>query len=120
MLQKRLAAMAVFLVVIPFSLITNSSAQVTPVNGGPLPSGDEIILDYQGHQILVEPEKGPVQGIIVEKVDNLEGATVEGIVIIETRDGWVVADENFLTAADGAFANTTVAQGYHIILEPTE
>jgi hypothetical protein len=117
---RRLTSLVVLAVIVPFAVMTDSEAQVTPVNGSPLGNGDEIIVEYQGEQILVEPEKGPVQGIVVEKVDNLKGSTVEGIVIIETRDGWVVSDENFLTDAEGAWANTRVAQGYHVILEPTE
>jgi hypothetical protein len=83
-------------------------------------TGDQVGVDYEGHCILVEPEKGPVQGVIVRRVEDLDGVSLEGIIIMQTKDGWELVEETFYTPITNDLKTVAVGDGWHMELDPTE
>jgi hypothetical protein len=61
-------------------------------------AANEIGLAYQGHCIGVRENGPPVQSIIVHRGEGLDGTTdVTGILVVHTRDGWVISPTEFWT-----------------------
>jgi hypothetical protein len=78
----------------------------------------EVGLDYKGHCIIPDPAKGPVQGIFVRRVEDLDDVTIEGIVLMFTDKGWILVPEEFIAPVDGgSFATTAVEDGWHMVVD---
>lgn len=78
-----------------------------------------------GTELMVEPNKGPVQGIISKRTEAIEaGETrvyINGLIAIQTMDGWVAAEVPFSFDATGtAFEDAELQQGWRIVLERPE
>lgn len=107
---------------IALALASVNASQASQENAcADLLTGDQAGIDYQGHCVLVEPEKGPVQGIWVATTENLDGVTKECIVIIHTATGWKLADDTCVVdGTDTTYATVAVTDGWHMALDPTE
>jgi hypothetical protein len=77
-------------------------AQDDPCAGLDL-AANEVGLNYEGHCVGVREDGPPVQSIIVSRTEGLDGVEhVTGILVIHTRDGWVIGSEPFWTDRDVA------------------
>jgi hypothetical protein len=88
---KRLLAPALllFLTFSPTAL-----AQSDPCAGVKL-AGNEVGLNYEGHCVAAQTDGPPIQSVIVQRTEDLDGVEVVGILIVRTLDGWVIADTEF-------------------------
>jgi hypothetical protein len=121
-MRKFIVAIAIFLVSwygATAAIIASANAQASDPCVGAVPAGD-IGLNYEGHCVLVEPEKGPVQGILVKRVEDLDNVVIYGIIIAHTEEGWRILDDEFAEDVEGEFATAAVGDGYHIELDPQE
>lgn len=87
-----------------------------PCAGEKIPVGSAG-LDYKGYCIVPEPEKGPVQGIFVRRVEDLGGVTVDCIVLIHASSGWKIADDECVSEVRGDFSTVAVGDGWHMALD---
>ncbi len=117
--MRNLLFPVILVVGLAFSWVTTAAQATDPCSN--LLTGDQIGVEYKGHCILVEPDKGPVQGIFVRTVEDLDSVTKEGIVIMHTDKGWVVADDLFtVDISNKQFARTAVGDAWHMTLDPVE
>lgn len=84
-----------------------------------------IVTMEDGTQIMVEPPKGPVQGIISVRHEEIVAGEVRisigGFAGIQTADGWQAAGHDFYFDATGTeFSVAEVEDGWHIVLDKTE
>jgi hypothetical protein len=103
------------------TMLTGVSAQrnVDPCSLVDIPEGAPTVV-YENHCIMVQPEKGPVQGIIVFRGEGLEGfLQARGIIIAFTQDGWVIWDQEFVGRGD-VFEDTQPGDGWHMELDEEE
>jgi hypothetical protein len=77
----------------------------------------EVGLDYKGHCIIPDPAKGPVQGIFVRRVEDLDAVTLDGIVLMHTDKGWVLVPEEFVTPITNDYKTVAVEDGWHMVVE---
>jgi hypothetical protein len=100
---KRIAIVAIVLSLVPLSITL--AQEVNPV------------VIYQGHEIEVEPEKGVVQGCVVQIVttENLDGSSLNstGIIIARNSDQWIVTGVFNDTPQSGA-AGSHVGDCWHL------
>jgi hypothetical protein len=115
--------MKTFVVAAALALATVTGVSAQEAGAGAcegLVTGNQVGVDYEGHCILVEPEKGPVQGVFVRRVEDLDGVTLEGVVIMHTADGWELVEDEFIEPVEGDVSNIAVGDGWHRELDPTD
>lgn len=81
-----------------------------------------LVAFPDGTEVMAEPAKGPVQGIIAQRNEIIEAGTVKvyvgGLVIIQGRDGWAGTETPFYFDATGTeFEDAEVEDGFHIELD---
>lgn len=83
------------------------------------PSADDpIIFPIWGeHSILIEPEKGPIQGLVVKIEDDLDGRRFWGVVVVKTDEEWVKLDEFIEYPATGSYQNVRVGDPFVMEIE---
>lgn len=84
-----------------------------------------LVAMPDGTEIMVEPEKGPVQGIISQRNEVIEAGEVRvyvgGFVAFQGNDGWVGVEQPFYFDATGTdFADAQVTDGWRIVIDSTE
>lgn len=97
------------------SFATPALAQDDPCSGVDL-AANEVGLNYQGHCVAADDSGPPVQSIIVQRTEDLDGAkSVFGIVLVRTIDGWKVEPDEFYTDKDIDAAE--VGDGGHLVID---
>jgi hypothetical protein len=76
-------------------------------------------------ELMVEPVKGPVQGIISIRHEEIIGDEVHvfigGMIAVQTDEGWQGAAKQFYFDATGTtFERAQIEQGWRIVLEAPE
>ncbi|HKU50992.1 MAG TPA: hypothetical protein VJQ25_00875 [Nitrospira sp.] len=83
------------------------------------------IVAFGDIEIMVEPAKGPVQGIVSERREYIVGDTkqvdIGGLVAVQTADGWQPSNVNIsFTATGTAFEDAELEDSFHIVLDKAE
>lgn len=85
-----------------------------------------LVAFPDGTEVMTEPAKGPVQGIISQRNEVIEAGEVKvyigGLVSVQSRDGWVGTEPAFYFDAtnDPAFVGAELEDGWHIVLDEAE
>jgi len=56
----------------------------------------------------------------VRRVEDLDGVSLEGIVIMNTKDGWKIVEEEFYTPLTEDLKTVAVSDGWHMEMDPAE
>jgi hypothetical protein len=81
-------------------------------------AANEIGFVYQGNCVLADKNGPVVQSVIVERHETLDGTSVTGVLLIQTKDGWKLSPLEFVTSKDVEFAE--VGDSGHLLVDVTE
>lgn len=77
---------------------------------------DEIGVEYQNHCIAVDTTGPPVQSVIVQRTEGLDGAeSVHGILVVRTIDGWKVEPDEWF--ADKGIDKAEVGDSGYLLID---
>lgn len=96
--------------------IAGAQAQTDPCSGTDI-AANEVGLVYEGHCLVATTDGPSVQSVVVKRIEDLDGATVLGVLLIRTQDGWVVSGETFY--ADQGVADAEVGDGGYLVVDGT-